>query len=162
MKTSNDIRNVDTHFYNPSKTEPEEYDRIVTTYIQYYNWRARRYRYAYYFFGVLKLLLLALLPISQVFLYPKQMDVVIVIVPTVIIFIESLLALFQCREKWYLFRNTCNQLSGVQRYYMATVRNEVEDKRKEYVAQVENLISDEARNWLILAEKRMEEGKKHV
>lgn len=66
----------------------------------------------------------------------------------IVLFVEPFMEMTRFREKWLMYRNTCNQLLSIQRQNaMHTYRKEDEkyEARLQYVQAVEELVGDEAK-----------------
>lgn len=141
------MEDIGLYYYNTCENSIEEYDRVVKSYIKYYHLRARRCKRGFYFWSVLKLILLAIMPVLQAAGVLVSITYLVAAISSGILLIESILELWRFREKWVLYRSTCNQLMSIQRFFMESRANDVDKKRLEYVEAVEAIIGDEARSW---------------
>lgn len=154
------IKDIDLYYYNADKMDIKEYDRIVSDYIKYYHFRADRCKRGFYFCTVLKLMLIAILPIIQAAELLETLPWCIAAFSSGIFLIESILELWRFREKWILYRSTCNSLISVQRQFMGKGAEGVNEKRQEYIDIVEGIIGEEGNAWGKMV-RETKEGKKN-
>lgn len=129
--------------------DQEEYFRIVHNYVQYYYERARVYKTWYLGLSVTKLLILALIPVSQTFAQISDLPWIAAGASSLCIFLESVTELFRMREKWVLYRKVGNDLMREGRQYAmkAGVYQDEEKSFRIFVANAENIISEESASW---------------
>ena len=81
----------------------------------------------------------------------------------IVLFVEPFMEMTRFREKWLMYRNTCNQLLSIQRQNaMHTYRKEDEkyEARLQYVQAVEELVGDEAKQWYAVNKKEQKKNKR--
>lgn len=81
----------------------------------------------------------------------------------IVLFVEPFMEMTRFREKWLMYRNTCNQLLSIQRQNaMHTYRKEDEkyESRLQYVQAVEELVGDEAKQWYAVNKKEQRKNKR--
>lgn len=128
-----------------------EYSRVVRNYVQYYYKRAGVYKLWYLCFSVIKLLVLAMLPVSQTFAQVSQLPWIAAGASSLCILLESVMELFRMKEKWILYRKVGNDLMCEGRQY-ALRAGEYQDEDEEkcfriFVINVERIISEESTSW---------------
>lgn len=129
----------------------EEYFRVVHNYVQYYYERARVYKIWYLGLSVTKLLILAMIPVSQTFAQLSDLPWIAAGASSLCIFLESIMELFRMKEKWVLYRRAGNDLMREGRQYLmkaGVYQDEDEEKIfRIFVANAENIISEESASW---------------
>lgn len=95
----------------------EECMRIVLAYVNYYNSRAKMYKYAYRILSVTKYIALAVIPIVQVIPSINKVPWIAVAASSLCILLDSIINLFGMKEKWILYRNSHSKLMSEQRQY---------------------------------------------
>lgn len=81
----------------------------------------------------------------------------------IVLFVEPFMEMTRFREKWLMYRNTCNQLLSIQRQNaMHTYRKEDEkyEARLQCVQAVEELVGDEAKQWYAVNKKEQRKNKR--
>lgn len=129
----------------------KEYLHIVYHYIQYYYKRAENYKVWYRCLSVLKIIILAFIPVSQACDYLVGFPWVIALASSMCILLESVMALFNMKEKWVHYRKVGNALMCEERKYVTgTGVYQQEDDKKAFTRFVENtevIISNESDDW---------------
>lgn len=135
-----------------------EYNKAVSAYIKYYHIRAKRCKYAYYVLSLIKIMLVGTLPVLQAVGIIDTCSWLVAAFSSGILILESTMELFKLRDKWRLYRNTCNQLMTVQRKYTGERVSifEAKTKAKEYIATAEAIINGEAGMWLEISKDTKE------
>lgn len=151
------IKNIDLYYFSTDKRNVEDYDHIVSNYIKYYHFRARRCKVGFYFWSVMKLCLIALMPVIQAINSFENSSWIIPVCTSGLFLIESILEIWRFKEKWILYRDTCNRLTSIQRQFMGSTAEGIDDERLIYIGLVESLIEEEVRNWYEMSQKRTEE-----
>ena len=123
-----------------------DYDQIVLTYIEYYHLKAQRYKRGFYMFSLIKIIMIGILPVLQIAGISTSVPWVITAFSSGIIVVESITELWRLREKWILYRNTCNRLMTVQRQYMRS-RGKGNKRMRKYIEAVEAVINEEGNGW---------------
>lgn len=133
------------------KMNKEEYFRVVHNYVQYYYERARLYKIWYLGLSVTKLLLLAMIPVSQTFMQLSDLPWIAAGASSLCIFLESVMELFRMKEKWVLYRKVGNDLMSEERQYVMKAggyQDEDEERNfRIFVAKTENIIYEESSSW---------------
>lgn len=128
-----------------------EYFRVVRNYAQYYYRRAGVYKIWYLGLSVIKLLILAMIPVSQTFTQLSDLPWIAAGASSLCILLESVTELFRMKEKWVLYRKVGNDLMREGRQYaMKSGGYQDEDEEKNFrifVANVENIIDEESSSW---------------
>lgn len=128
-----------------------EYFKVVHSYIQYYYERARAYKIWYLGLSVTKLLILAMIPVSQTFVQLSDLPWIAAGASSLCILLESVMELFRMKEKWILYRKVGNDLMCEGRQYVMKAggyQDEDEEKNfRIFVANVENIIGEESSSW---------------
>ncbi len=68
----------------------------------------------------------------------------------IVLFVESFMEMTRFREKWLMYRNTCNQLLSIQRQNAMHTYKEEDEKceaRLQYVQAVEKFVGYEPNQW---------------
>lgn len=132
-----------------SDKKEEDYLKITSNYIEYYNYRAWTCKWFFYGLSCIKIFALAGVAFAKAFDVNADISLLAVCSTTLCLLIEGMLALFRLQEKWILYRNTDNVLqSEVREYISATGKYEKSDERFAlFVKNVEGIIGDEARKW---------------
>lgn len=141
------IKDIDLYYYNADRMDIKEYDRIVSAYIRYYHLRANRCKFGFYLWTILKLVLVAVLPVIQAVKLLDEFPWFVTAFSSGIFLIESILELWRFREKWILYRSTCNSLISVQRQFMGKNVEGTNERRREYIEIVEGIIGEEGKTW---------------
>lgn len=133
------------------KMNKEEYFRIVRNYVQYYYERASVYKIWYLGLSVTKLLILAMIPVSQTSAQLSDLPWIAAGASSLCILLESVIELFRMKEKWILYRKVGNDLMREGRQY-AMKAGEYQDEDEEktfqiFVANTENIIGEETSSW---------------
>lgn len=151
---------MEPYYCNSRDRDIKEYDKVVSSYITYYHVRASRCKYTFYIFSLIKLVLLACLPIFQAAKLLEEMPWFIQIFSSIIFIIESALEILRLKEKWILYRSTCNNLMSIQRQYAGIGKRNWDERTLDYINAVEEVINGEARQWVELskAAKNDKEG----
>ncbi len=55
-----------------------------------------------------------------------------------------------------MYRDTCNKLISVQRYFMGSTIKEIDENRLNYIGLVEDIIGEEAKNWYEIIKKTIQ------
>ena len=134
-----------------------EYDHTVFAYIQYYHIRARRCKNWYYMFSFAKVILVGMIPVLQAMSMIEKYPWVLAAFSSGILVLESAVELFKLKEKWRLYRNTCNQLMTVQRKYASGCWENINKEAKEYIEDVEAIINGEAGMWMEISKGKKED-----
>lgn len=133
------------------KMNRAEYFKVVHNYIQYYYERAGLYRTWYLTLSVAKLLVLAMIPVSQTFAQISDFPWIAAGASSLCILLESVMELFRMKEKWILYRKVGTDLMCEERQYVLKAggyQNEDEEKNfRIFVANVENIIGEESSSW---------------
>lgn len=128
-----------------------EYFKVVRNYAQYYYERASVYKIWYLGLSVAKLLILAMIPVSQTFEQLSDLPWIAAGASSLCILLESVMELFRMKEKWVLYRKVGNDLMCEGRQYaMKAGGYQDEDEKKNFrvfVANVENIICEESSSW---------------
>ena len=131
--------------------DEKEYLCFVYHYIQFYYNIAEYYKVWYRFLSVVKIMILAFIPVSQACDYLVKFPWVIALASSMCILLESVAALFNMKDKWILYRKVGNILMCEERKYVTgTGAYQQEDKVKNFklfVENTENIISSEADDW---------------
>lgn len=133
----------------------EAYFKVVHNYVRYYYERARVYKIWYLGLSVTKLLILAMIPVSQTFAQLSELPWIAAGASSLCILLESVMELFRMKEKWVLYRKVGNDLMREGRQYAmkaGVYQDDEEEKRDEknfriFVANAENIISEESASW---------------
>lgn len=128
-----------------------EYFRVVHNYVQYYYKRASLYKIWYLGLSVTKLLILAMIPVSQTFAKLSDLPWIAAGASSLCILLESVIELFRMKEKWVLYRKVGNDLMREGRQYaMKAGAYQDEDEEKNFrifVVNAENIIGEESSSW---------------
>lgn len=156
-------KNITDFYFHKYSGEVTEYLKIVENYIEYYHFRARKCKYKYYSFNIIKYIALALIPVVQSFGGIQKFPWIATIVSSICLLTEAILELLRTKEKWILYRNTDNALLKEQREFVTGKGKYIheEDKYAIFVKMVESLIDDEARKWseMVRSEKKDSENR---
>lgn len=133
------------------KLNKEAYFKVVHNYVQYYYERAGVYKIWYLGLSVAKLLILAMIPVSQTFARLSDLPWIAAGASALCILLESVMELFRMKEKWILYRKVGNDLMREGRQYaMKAGRYQSEDEEKSFrifVTNAENIIGEESSSW---------------
>lgn len=129
----------------------KEYLCIVYHYIQYYYKRAAKYKVGYEVCSVLKIIILAFIPVSQACDYLAGLPWVIALASSMCILLESVMALFNMKDKWILYRKVGNALMCEERKYVTSAgvygQEDSESAFRLFVENTENIIRNEGDDW---------------
>lgn len=133
------------------KLNKEDYFRVVRNYVRYYYGRASVYKIWYLGLSVTKLLLLAVIPVSQTFTHLSNLPWIAAGASSLCILLESVMELFRMKEKWVLYRKVGNDLMCEERQYVMKAggyQEEDEEKNfRTFVVRIEGIICEEASSW---------------
>lgn len=128
-----------------------EYLKVVQNYIQYYYTRAGHYKSWYLALSVIKIFMLALIPISQTIPQIVGWTWLVAGASSLCILLESVTELFAMKEKWILYRKVGNELmSELRRYVTRTGRYADGDAGTRFdlfVPAIERIIESESSDW---------------
>ena len=140
-----------TYCVDPHGMLPEAYEEIVFEYISYYRRRAKFYKRMYIVLTVIKIMLLAIIPITQVLDTTKSYGWISAVASSLCIMLETIGETFHMRKKWILYQHTINLLMSEQRIYKADGGEysnlDEEDKFTHYVNNVERILNSESSDW---------------
>ncbi len=141
----------------------EEYCKVVNHFIFYYHKRAQVYKIWYLGLNVFKLILLALIPISQTFSVRIDLAWLVTASSSFCILLESVTKLFLMRNKWLLYRKTETYLMHEKRKYATGTgvyagRSDP-DKFNIFVYNVESILGNESSDWYDIAQSIQEKTK---
>lgn len=139
------------------------YLKIVENYIEYYHRRANECKYLYYTISTIKIVLIALIPAIQLCNNSIVIKIISVLVSALVLAFESLLALYKSKDKWFLYRETCNILMSELRKFKINSKYCTiccSDVFEEFVQTIEDMIHDEARKWVQTVRKREDDKSK--
>ncbi|MEY8483887.1 DUF4231 domain-containing protein [Lachnospiraceae bacterium 48-21] len=141
---------------NGGGCDTKDYEEVVLAYIEYYHVRARRCKCGFYIFSVIKIVLIGMLPVLQAAGIVNSIPWIIAIFSSGILITESILELWRLKEKWILYRSTCNRLMTVQRQYVGKRENSGKEM-EEYIAAVEAIISGEGDKWIEVSKDKKDD-----
>lgn len=140
-----------TYCVDPHGMLPEAYEEVVFEYIAYYRRRAKFYKRMYIILAIIKIMLLALIPIVQVLDIAQGYGWISAAASSGCIMLETISETFHMRKKWILYQHTNNLLMSEQRRYRADVGKYAnlsnEDKFVYFVNSVEEILSNESSDW---------------
>lgn len=150
------------HFDGECEDVQKEYLKIVENYIEYYHKRANNCKYTFYIISSIKVILIALVPITQLYSDMEIMKLLSVIASTLVLALESLLGLYKLRDKWFLYRETCNILMSELRTFqvLGNCCSICRDTFEKFVLEIEGRINDEARKWVQTVRRKEEDQSK--
>lgn len=125
----------------------DNYDKLILAYIDYYHKRALKCKWAFLIISLAKIILIGMLPVFQMTEVLGNFPWIITVLSSGTLIIESILELWRLKEKWILYRNTCNRLMAVQRQYAETIEDKDSDLEK-YISAIEYIINEEGNKWL--------------
>lgn len=148
-------KHADTYYYvaeNPAEgTNEAGYLKVIKNYIQYYYKYAERYKWWYLSLSIIKFLILAMIPVSQTIEPLVGLPYVTAAASSLCILLESVMELFQMKEKWLLYRKAGNDLLREEREFATSTNGYSakgeKEKFEKFVENVESIISDEASKW---------------
>lgn len=136
---------------DPNGILPEAYEEVVFEYIAYYRRRAKFYKRMYITLAVIKIMLLAIIPISQVFETTKQYGWISAVASSLCIMLETISETFHMRKKWILYQHTNNLLMSEQRFYKSAAGEysdlSEEERFPRFVNNVEKILNTESSDW---------------
>lgn len=140
----------------------QDYLKIVENYIEYYHRRASKCKSLYYCVSTIKIILIVIIPVIQLCNQSVIVKIISVLLSALVLAIESLLALYKSKDKWFLYRETCNVLMSELRKFRinsgcCTACN---DMFEEFVQTIENMIHDEARKWVQTVRRKEDDKSK--
>lgn len=142
-------------YYFPDKltgyVNKAEYLKIVHNYIKYYYRYAEIYRWWFLGLSSIKLLVLAAIPVIQVFNLSKEIKWIAAGGSSLCILLEALIQLYNMKDKWILYRKTGNDLMCEERWYITgtgkyTTKSEDESFGL-FVESIEIIIGVETSEW---------------
>ena len=158
---------IDRYYTTNLNDEEAEYLKIVSNYIEYYNYRAWTCKWLFYGFSCVKIVALAGVTFVNALNVVNDISVIAVLSTTLCLVIEGMLALFRLQEKWILYRNTDNVLLSEVRQYISGEGkySGLEERFSAFVKNVESIIGEEARKWndtVVEREKKQNADTKEV
>lgn len=139
------------------KYEMKDYEQTVLAYIEYYHVRAKRCKFGFYIFSLVKIILIGMLPVLQAAGVVDNISWIIAAFSSGILITESVMELWRLKEKWILYRSTCNHLMTIQRQYAGKFGNSREEMEA-YIEAVETIISGEGNKWIEVSKDRKQDG----
>ena len=142
-------KRIDLYIVNNFGTDcVKEYNEIVKNHIRYYHDKSCFCKFLYYFFSVVKTVSLSLIPVFQGIDLTQKAAWLIVTLSTLGLLIDSIINLFHLKEKWHLYRRTCNNVSAEQRKYAIKCEPYAgDDAFGLYVKNIERIIFEESQQW---------------
>jgi len=129
----------------------EELPDIVLAYIDYYDNRADLYKYTYRILSILKYAALAVIPVIQISSAASDFPWIVAIFSSLCILLDSIINLFQMKEKWILYRNTNCKLMSEQRQYLLHMGGyyglDNEQCLQMFVSKMEEIVGCESKEW---------------
>lgn len=127
----------------------QDYLKVVSNYIVYYQEHAKIYKVQYYALSCFKIIILLLVPAMHMISLFSSSSYIATLSSSTCLAIEAIMSLFHMKEKWILYRNTNNALLSEQRQFASASGKyyEVEERFRMFVLNVENIIDAEAREW---------------
>lgn len=129
----------------------EELLRVVLLYIEYYHVKSNIYKYAYRSSSVIKYLALAAIPVIQVMPSARDFPWIVAVLSSVSITLDSVINLFQMKDKWIIYRKTDCRLLREQRLYKLHAGEyyglEKEERQQKFVMNFEEIVGEESREW---------------
>lgn len=136
-----------------------DYDQVVSEYIEYYHTKARRCKFGFHVFSLIKIMLIGIMPVLQAAGIVEDVPWTIAALSSGILVVESVIELWRLKEKWILYRSTCNRLMTLQRQHKG--RSGKPDKEmEEYIAMVEAVINSEGDSWIELSKDKKKSKEK--
>lgn len=133
-----------------------DYDKVVQQYIVYYHRRAVRCKWEYYILNTIKFIIIAGLPVFQVVGIADKFKWSVTAASSAILLLESFTGMVHFKDKWILYRNTCNQLMSIQRKHYFYEEDKIDDCILQYMQEVESVIGEEAKIWYDTSSKSKE------
>ena len=134
-----------------SSRKTEELTRVALSYIDYYHIKSKLYKYAYRGFSVTKYLALAAIPVIQVTPSARNYPWTVAILSSVSIMLDSIINLFQMKEKWIIYRKTDCKLLSEQRLFMLQAGEyfglDKEESQQKFMGKFEEIVGCESQEW---------------
>ncbi|MCM1183315.1 MAG: DUF4231 domain-containing protein [Roseburia sp.] len=141
----------------------EEYLEVVHNYIRYYYARAGHYKTWYLCLSVIKVVVLAIIPVSQTLPQVIALPWLVAGASSLCILLESLMELFGMKDRWILYRRVGNDLMREERQYVTKTGGyagrDDEENFRIFVPNIENIIGNEASDWSRMVQADKTEGK---
>lgn len=147
------------------QNKEELYMEVVHNYIEYYHRRARKYKTWYLGLSVVKIFVLAAIPVAQAVPQLTGIPWIAAGASSVCLVLESVIGLFHMKDRWSLYRRTENVLMSEERQYAAAAGAYRQDADGSafpaFVDRVESMINSEGSEWnqMILKTKEGTGGK---
>lgn len=140
---------IDLYCLNYVGATEQDYLKVVSNYIIYYQEHAKIYKVQYYALSILKIVVLMLIPVIQTISQVAMFSGFAALSSSICLALEAIMSLFHLKEKWILYRNTNNALLSEQRQFATCSGKycEVKECFKMFVLNVEEIIDAEAREW---------------
>lgn len=143
----------DEEFFMPFNAIQDEnkekaYFTIVENYIKYYGRRAHRCKMQYYTLSIIKFSAVGLVPVLENINIGIELSWCVSAASAVCLLMEAIIGMMHLRSKWALYRDTYNELLGVQRKYGIHRKcGHCTEAFNEFVSQAEEIIQNEAYKW---------------
>mgnify|MGYP005779136079 FL=1 len=137
------------YFGSANKMSDQDYVELIQTIVIYYDRRAKHYKHLYLSFAIMRIILLAFLPVLSLIEFYSWSSVVIASISAVALVLESVSSVLGCRNKWETYRRACDCLCMEHRLYaMDSGIYEQEEKRlQNFVVNCETIIREEGEMW---------------
>lgn len=128
-----------------------EYLKIVQHYIEYYYTRADHYKRWYLWLSVIKIFVLAAIPVGQTIPQITGRPWLVAGASSLCILLESITELFTMKDKWILYREVGNNLMREQRQYVTRTGKyadgDAQARLNLFVPAIESIIESESSDW---------------
>lgn len=152
MKIDKDTREIQDYCIMDCGKSKEEFLRVSLEYIKYYDRRAKKYKFGYRGLNVSKYVILAAIPVIQASPIATSFAWIVAMASSLCILLDSVINLFQMKDKWILYRSTGSKLMSEQRQYALQMGEyyglENDQCLHLFVKNVENIVGGESKEWL--------------
>lgn len=141
---------VQKYYIQELDAKQEDYLKIVSNYIEYYNIRAFCCKMSFYITNLAKILGLSGVTIVKMIESDgNNFSTIAAIIAAMCLILEGVNSLFRWHEKWILYRNVQNILMGEVRKFVVKkgIYQDEDNSFSIFVETVENIIDDEAHRW---------------
>lgn len=129
----------------------EELARVALLYIDYYHDKAQLYKYAYRGLSVVKYLTLGAIPVIQVIPAAKRFPWTVAVLSSMSIMLDSIINLFQMKDKWIIYRKTDSRLLSEQRLFTLLAGEyyglDEEQSQQKFIGKFEEIVGCESNEW---------------
>lgn len=162
MKKVRKERNIEKYIVAKNVRSDEGYEKCIEDYIDYYDRRGKKYKHRYYFWTIVKLIAITIVPVLEITVANNNgANWAVLLASVIAIFSDSFLEKIKAFEKYLSYRNMCDKLCSEQRMYKTRCGyyQDIQNPLQQYVKRVEMLIGTEGEIWIKYMKKQEKQEK---